>query len=243
MRTATWTLSRLAIALATALAIFPLILALTPPALAQAPQSPTRFDYLIRADFLAGAAGDLARFERAMKLCEETLAANPLHAEALVWHGSGLVFLSGQAVKRKDRETARELLARGLTEMDQAAALKPENVGVLIPRAATLSAVSRALRDPDRARPLLETAVGDYEKVLVLQAPYFERLSVHVRGELLAGLAEGWHRLGQIEKARGYLQRIVAELPGSRYEAKARAWLERGPAAGERLSCGGCHGR
>jgi hypothetical protein len=123
MRTIAWRLSGLALALVTALAVSPLILAVAPPAHAQPSRSPTRFDYLVRADFLAGTAWDLARFERAMKLCEETLAANPRHAEALVWHGSGLVFLSGQAVKRGDLETARDLLARGLKEMDQAVGL------------------------------------------------------------------------------------------------------------------------
>ena len=50
-----------------------------------------RFDYLVRADFFAGAAGDEARLARAMELCERTLADNPKHPEAMVWHGAGLL--------------------------------------------------------------------------------------------------------------------------------------------------------
>lgn len=83
-------------------------------------------------------AGDQARFDRAMKLCEETLSRNPRHAEALVWHGAGLMFLAGQAFRRNDPQTGRTLWERGLREMDEAVGLAPENVGVLIPRGATL---------------------------------------------------------------------------------------------------------
>src|ERR1051326_6901329 len=50
----------------------------------------TRFDFLVREDFFAGMAGNREAFNRAMKVCEDALAKNPKHAEAMVWHGSGL---------------------------------------------------------------------------------------------------------------------------------------------------------
>ena len=53
-----------------------------------------RFAELVRADFCAGMQGNRARFERAMQLCETTLAKNPEDAEAMVWHGSGLLLIS-----------------------------------------------------------------------------------------------------------------------------------------------------
>lgn len=252
MATASAVLSHTKIGLVTILILsFTMIHTPTPEAAQENPgaglsQGPTmRFDYLVRADFFAGLAGDRARFERAMKLCEETLAQNPRHAEALVWHGAGLVFLAGQAFRRSDNESGRALWERGLKEMDEAVALARGHVGVLIPRGATLSRLAGALPFRDQARALLQKAVGDYEKVLAIQTPYWERLSVHARGELLSGLAEGWHRLGEREKARGYLRRIMTELPGSPYEAKARKWFDadssstRVPA----LSCTGCHAR
>jgi hypothetical protein len=66
--------------------------------LAQTPgEQETRFDRLVRADFFAGLASDKEAFARAMQLIEETLTANPRHAEALVWRGSGLLFQAGQA--------------------------------------------------------------------------------------------------------------------------------------------------
>ena len=85
-----------------------------------------------------------------------------------------------------------------------------------------------------------KSAVEAFERALVIQTPDLPRMSEHSRGELLAGLAEGWSRLGDAEKARGYLQRIVKEVPDSRYSARARAWLEDGPQSGP-LTCLTCH--
>ena len=201
-----------------------------------------RFDFLVRADFFAGFAGDQAALERGMKVCEDTLARNPNHAEALVWHGGGLVFIAGQAFQKADIRKGVELWDRGLKEMDRAVELEPRNVGVLIPRGATLLPASRFVQDKAAGRAVLEKGVGDYEKVLDLQKPYFARLSGHARGELLFGLAEGWARLGNTEKARAYFQRIVSECKDSGRQPQAAAWLEKGSLAGtEAMSCTGCH--
>ena len=64
------------------------------------------------------------------------------------------------------------------------------------------------------ARRFFETAVGDFEKVLALQ-PYLESLPPHPKGELLAALAEGWSRLGELQKSQLYLTRMVVELPNT----------------------------
>jgi tetratricopeptide (TPR) repeat protein len=214
----------------------------------QTAQTPTasreRFDYLVRADFFAGFAGDQAAFERGMKVCSDTLAKNPNHAEALVWHGGGLLFIAGQAFQKADIRKGTELWDAGLKEMDRAVELEPNNVGVLIPRGATLLEVSRFVPEKAAQRALLEKAVGDYEKVLELQKPYFQTLSGHARGELLYGLAEGWLRLGNTDKARGYFQRIANECKDSGRQPQAAAWLEKGTLAGtEPMSCTGCHKR
>ena len=76
------------------------------PAAQSAPAAPLRFDDIVRSDFFAGFRGDAARLERGMKRCEEALAADPNHADALVWHGAGLMFLAGEAGARRDFQTA-----------------------------------------------------------------------------------------------------------------------------------------
>ncbi|HEY1336780.1 MAG TPA: hypothetical protein VGF59_04690, partial [Bryobacteraceae bacterium] len=90
-----------------------------------------RFDMTVRNDFFAGFTGDREALARGMKKCEDALAADPRNAEAMVWHGSGVFFRSGEAVKANDLPKAMELYQRGLEEMAKAVAIAPENVGVL----------------------------------------------------------------------------------------------------------------
>jgi hypothetical protein len=204
--------------------------------------SPDRFDFLVRADFFAGFAGDHAALKRAMQVCEDTLARNPKHPEALVWRGSGLVFLAGQAFQQGDARKGVELWDRGLNEMDRAVELDPGSVGVLIPRGASLLTASRFVPDKSAGRALLEKGVGDYEKVLEIQKPYFSKLSSHARAELLFGLAEGAARLGNKEKATIYFRRIVSECKDSGRERQAAVWLEKGALSNtDAMSCTGCH--
>jgi tetratricopeptide (TPR) repeat protein len=206
------------------------------------PPEAQRFDELVRADFFAGVAGDAAALDRAMRLIEVTLAKNPERPEVLVWHGAGLVARAGHAVERGDTATGDRLWQRGLKEMDQAVAMAPDNIAVLIPRGAVLLEISRAVPDSDQAKALLADGVGDYEKTLAVQAPYFEYMSEHARGELLFGLAEGQHRLGARDRARAYFERLVAELPKSEYGSLAAAWLKDPSGASARQrGCVGCH--
>lgn len=201
-----------------------------------------RFDMLVRDDFFAGLSGDRERFERAMTRIEEVLAKEPKHAEAKVWHGAGVLYRSSELFQKGDAQKGVELWQKGLAEMEEAVRWAPNNVGVLIPRGATLISTSR-FTPPEVGKPILETGVGDYEKTLKIQEPGFAKMSTHSRGELLMGLADGWNRLGNTEKARHYFERMKNELPGSVYAEKAAAWLEGKPASKspEFFNCSGCH--
>jgi tetratricopeptide (TPR) repeat protein len=205
-------------------------------------QAPGRFDYLVRTDFFAGFAGDEARLKKAMEACEHALAENPTHPEALVWHGAGLVFQAGGAFQKGDMQTGGELWTRGNGEMDRAVELAPDNVGVLIPRGALLLQATRNM-PPAMAAPLVEKAIGDYERTLALQTAdgSFARLGDHPKGELLFGIAEGYARLGKPEKARSYFERLTADAPASGQTPKAREWLTSGSLPPTGLGCVGCH--
>jgi tetratricopeptide (TPR) repeat protein len=200
-----------------------------------------RFDMVVRTDFFAGFAGDAGRLARGMATCERYLAANPNHAEALVWHGSGLVYQASEAFRRGDPTRGGELWSQGLAEMQRAVALEPDNIGVRVPRGAVLMQASRGLPDEGR-RPILELAVDDYEHVLALQTPHFATLSEHARGQLLFGLADGSARLGRLDKAREYFNRLVTDAPDSALTPRARQWLTEGTLPAETgLGCVGCH--
>ena len=199
-----------------------------------------RFDNKVRESFFSGFAGDAAALDQAMKMCEEALARDPHDAPAMVWHGSGLVFRSGQAFRKGDFAQGRELWKRGLKEMDDAVALQPADVQVLIPRGATLLNDSRYSTQPDEAKEMLKKGVSDYEAVLKVQGPYFGQIPLHSRGELLFGLAEGWYRLGDVSKARSYFDRIVSDAAGSGRDKQAAEFLKTGELP-KNTSCVGCH--
>jgi hypothetical protein len=178
-----------------------------------------------------------------MKFCEEILAANPKHAEALVWHGGGLLARAAQSYAKGDASAGDTLWNRGLKEMNDAVAFEPNNIGVKIGRSATLIGLAQSGWDPSdaEARALLLSARNDYEKVYQWQKPFFPKLGMHSRGELLFGLASGWSILGEREKALKYLRLIIEECHSTNYEREAKRWLDITPLPIVQHDCTGCH--
>src|SRR5882757_11090190 len=110
-----------------------------------------RFDFKVREDMFAGMDGDTAAFERAMKLIADTLAADPDHAQALVWRGDGRLFLAGQAFQRGAIAEGRALSDQGIADMMRAVKLAPDDLAVRIPRATGLAPFAAGIRPYDRA--------------------------------------------------------------------------------------------
>src|ERR1700677_888698 len=150
-----------------------------------------RFDLKVRNDFFAGYAGDKDALARGMKACEAALAADPKNAEAMVWHGSGVLVGAQQLFASGDSEKAVPVWMRGLAEMQAAVDLAPDSVGVRIPRGAVLLTASHYTPDANMAKPLIVEGVSDYQRAYDLQKEYFATLGTHPRGELLLGLADG----------------------------------------------------
>jgi hypothetical protein len=197
------------------------------PSTETAPQQcATAFTDRVGADFMAGYRGDAAAFDRAMRACEESLAANARHAEALVWLGAATLFLAGQSFHAGDFQRGGELWGNALAQMDQAVVIEPMNPRVLIVRGMTLLAASRSYPVPDVARSLLEKAVADLEKTIKVMGPAFHQMPLDFRGDLLYGLGDGWTRIGDSTRARGYFQRVVDECKTSANAPRAAERLK-----------------
>jgi tetratricopeptide (TPR) repeat protein len=203
--------------------------------------SQERFDYKVRNYFFAGFAGDAASLEKGMKICEDILASNPKNAEAMVWHGADKFYQSGIAFRNGDQQNGIELSRRGQKQMDDAAELAPDDLGVRIVRGAVLLTASHQMNKPDMARPLIEKGVTDFEKAYSVQGPDLGKLGTHPRGELMIGLADGYSRLGNQEKAQAWFERIQKELKGTPYEKSATVWLETKSLAPSQAGCLSCH--
>jgi hypothetical protein len=206
-------------------------------------QQEETLDTIVRNDFFAGMMGDKVRLERGMKYCEDLLAKNSKHAEALVWHGGGLLVRAVHAYTAGDNATGDKLWNTGIEEMNNAAALEPKNMRIKIGRSATLIGYAQSGWDPtdSRSRVLLESALVDYEAVYRWQKPNFSDVPIHSRGELLFGLATGWSILGNDKKAREYLILILKDCKNSPYEIEARRWLGKKWPVVVQHDCIGCH--
>jgi len=135
-----------------------------------------RFDLKVRDDFFAGFAGDKDALARGMKACDAVLAADPHNAEAMVWHGSGVLAEAQGLFASGDAQKAMPVWMRGLEEMQAAVALAPDNVAVRIPRGAVLLTASHYIPDAGVARPLIADGVADYQRTYDLQKEYFATL-------------------------------------------------------------------
>lgn len=205
--------------------------------------SAERFDMEVRNDFFAGFSGNKEALDRAMQKSEAVMAANPKHAEAMVWHGGGLMMLSRTAFQSGDTQKGSELFARAQKEMDDAVALEPDNVGVRIPRGAVLMAAGRGIheRNPELGRKMLEKAASDYEHVYNLQSARVSQLGQHPLGELLFGIADTNSRLGNQDRAAEFFDKIVSLLPNTPYAKRAALWRETKSLPLAQTGCIGCH--
>jgi hypothetical protein len=198
----------------------------------------------VGADMLGALSGDMERFERGMRTLESLLATNPGDPRLKVLHGTGVFARAGAAFQKGDVPNAMKLWQSSLDEMAQAVEMAPNDVFVRARRGVVLVSASRAMPEA-MAAPLTRLAVEDFGRVLEIREKEqtLAQRSVHQRGELLTGLADGWNRLGDPDKARGYFERITRDLKGTVYGQKAQAWLEDTPEArtAEYFTCSGCH--
>jgi tetratricopeptide (TPR) repeat protein len=197
-------------------------------------------------DLLGSLNGDTEKFERGMRTLESLLAKDPNDPRVKVLHGNGVFARSGQAFQKGDMQNAMKLWQSSLDEMAQAVELAPDNIFVRARRGVVLISASRSSSmPPAMAKPLTQLAVEDFEKVLEVREKEqtLSQRSAHQRGELLTGLADGWSRLGNTDKAHGYFERITRDLKGTIYERRAKAWLEDKPEAKapDYFTCSGCH--
>jgi hypothetical protein len=202
---------------------------------------PVRFDHKVREMFFAAFAGDKESLAKGMAITEATLKENPDHAEALVWHGSGIFFQSADKFRAGDMQAGMAMMAKGTGMMDRAAALEPKSIGVRIPRGSAYMAASRNM-PPEVGRPLIEKGVADYEMAWDLQKDSdLKQFSQHSVGELWFGIADGNARLGNKDKAAEFFGKLKDKLPGTPWAAKAEKWFAEGKLSNKEGQCLGCH--
>lgn len=201
---------------------------------------PMRFDHKVRDMYFAGFNGDKAALTKAMEVSAATLAAEPNHAEAMVWHGGGVFFQSGEKFRAGEMEAAMALLTKGTGMMDKAVELAPRSIGVRIPRGSAYLVASRGM-PAEMGRPLLEKGVEDFEVSWEMQKGDLSGFSQHGIGELWIGIADGNARLGKKERATEFFKMIQEKLPNTAWAKKADKWFAEGKLGSQDGRCVGCH--
>lgn len=201
----------------------------------------------VREDLFAGfMVNDLERFQNGMRKLDEIIAAAPGTPDALAWRGGGKLYLAVRAHEAGDVEKFRQLYAEARKDFDQgtaslaAGAQAPEAYYAIRGGTFTLFAdrVPEALR-----RDAWTDARDSYRALHDKQKPYFDKLPVHMRGEVLSGLAQASQRLGEpAERWNALVNEMITALPDSPYAARGKRWIEKPELAGRTsLVCQTCH--
>jgi tetratricopeptide (TPR) repeat protein len=141
----------------------------------------------------------------------------------------------------RDAQAARSRFAQGITEIDRAVTLTPDDVEIRSVRGVLMLPLSRQLPPPFPER-MLERAREDFQRIFDLQAGQIDNIGLHPLGELLQALGDIYSRQSRPDEAEKYYRLAESKLTGTEYARRARLWLQtRQPLTPEQTSCIGCH--
>jgi tetratricopeptide (TPR) repeat protein len=226
----------------------PLVAAVCVMTAAQAPGPPlqdTRLSVhtLVREDIFAGVLDDdLDRLARGEKSIEFLIERRPGDkASLMAWKAGAVMYRAVRAHEAKRTEEFEQKYAQAIDLLAQAKKLGPDDFGVAAATAGTYAVLADRL--PEKLRgPAWAKAYDSYQALWKVQQRGVEKLPVHLRGELLGGLAQAAQRTGRTKESAEYLDRIIGLLPDTPYSAMAKRWKEDPEAAGtSHITCLSCH--
>lgn len=228
-------------------ALLALVLATT--AAAQAPDSllsETRLSVhtLLREDVFAGYRNDnLDRLSKAEQNIEALLKERPgQRANLLAWKAGASTYRAVRAHESGQAEEFGRRYTEALDGFAAAAKLDSGNEGVPAITGGTLALFADRLPEKDRAAAWSK-AYDNYSILWKQQGATIEKLPLHFKGEVLAGLTQSAQRTGRNEEAARYLDMMLTVLAGTPYEPLAQQWKSDPKiAATTNLTCKNCHG-
>ena len=225
-----------------------LVVYLVGDAFGQSPEPPlsdTRLPVstLVREDVFAGwRANDMERYARGEKNIDLLLEQRPgERAELLAWKGGTKLYRAVLALEAGKTEEFERFYQESLDLFAEAKKLAPKH-----PAVAAIVGGSYVLfgdRLPEKYRAAAwSVSYDNYQILWQQQGQALDRLPLHIRGELLAGLAQSAERTGRKEQLDEYLDKIIEVLPDTGYERVAKQWKTDPLAAAKgNISCKSCH--
>ncbi len=198
---------------------------------------------LVREDIFSGfLADDMERLSRGEKNIQLLLEKRPAaKAELLAWKGGATLYRGVRAYENNNMAEYRRNYQAALDLFSESKKLSSDNGGA----AAVIggSYVVLADRLPKENRESGWSQADDNYMILwKLQAPVVDKLPVHIRGELLSGLAQSAQRTNKNQEMTEYLDKILDLLKGTPYESAAKEWKNNPQkAASSTITCRTCH--
>jgi len=200
-------------------------------AMAQTPEPPlsdTRLTIhtLVREDIFAGfLSNDMDRFARGEKNIQLLLEKRPAEkSDLLAWQAGATMFRAVTAYENNQKDEFQKKYKLALDQFAQARAGKSFG-GVDAVTGGVYSIFGDRLPKEYRAAAWAE-AYDAYKALWKQQGPAIDKLPVHLRGELLGGLAMSAMRTGRTEEAGQYVDKILALLGNTPYESVAKKWKD-----------------
>ncbi len=217
-------------------------------AAAQSPEPPlsdTRLTVhtLVREDIFAGfLVDDLDRLSKGEKSIETLLEKRPAEkANLLAWKAGAKLYRAVRAYENKQDDEFQKNYRMALDLFSQANKVTPNGDGVAAVTGGTYVLFSDRLPKENRAAAWSQ-AYDSYRLLWKQQAPIVDKLPVHMRGELLGGLAQSAQRTGRTEEVNEYLDKILVVLRDTPYEPVAKQWKKNPEAAAKTsITCMTCH--
>lgn len=198
---------------------------------------------ILREDLFAGfMTNDQQRFLRGEDNLQMLLAARPAERPVLMaWKGAIAFKLALDAQQaRRPADFEREY-RKALDLYAAARKLAPADLGVIAVIAGTNATFADRLPERYR-RQAWNASYQAYSALWRVQGPEIEYLPLHLKGELLGGMAQSAQRSNHTAEASQFLRKIVTMMPGTSYAALAKTCLE-SPLSAARinLTCHSCH--
>jgi tetratricopeptide (TPR) repeat protein len=211
----------------------------------QTPLSDSRLTVhtLLREDIFAGfMTDDMTRFERGEKNIQLLMEQRPdQKGNLLSWKGSALLYRAVIANESKRADEFQRYYRQALDVFAEAKNQKSGNDGVAAITGGSFALFADRLPNEYRAAGW-STAYDNYQVLYKLQAPFVDKLPLHLKGEVLAGVAQTAQRTGRKEEAAQFVDKMLALLGGTPYEPMAKKWKANPEsAASSSLTCMTCH--
>lgn len=225
-----------------------LVLVVVASTAAQAPDtllSDTRLSVhtLVREDIFAGFRNDnVERLSKAERNIEVLLKERPdQRANLLAWKAGAATFRAVRAHESGQAEEFSRRFAEALDGFAAAGKLESGNDGVAAITGGTMAVFADRLPEKQRAAAWAR-AYDNYSLLWKQQGPGIEKLPLHHKGEVLAGLTQSAQRTGRTEEVGQYLDKMLTLLADTPYEAMARQWkADPAIAATTNLTCKNYH--